>query len=139
MDRFLIEEKLEALRHCVQRLRNKCPEQAERLIQDEDLQDIIAINLARAVQLCVDIAVHIIAETDEHAPNTMAEAFEALHRLGVLSPTTAGKMKQAVGFRNIAVHSYEKIDWEIVQSICTHRLEDFREFSHSIVQAMERG
>ena len=136
MDR-VVGEKLEALRHCVQRLSNKCPEQAAQLAQDEDLQDIVAMNLARAVQLCVDIAVHIIAETDNPVPNSMADAFVILQTMGVLDSETMGKMRMAVGFRNIAVHSYEKIDWEIVHSVCVHRLHDFKGFAQAIMSSMK--
>lgn len=134
MDRVIIEEKIEALRHCVQRLKDKCPEDSARLERDLDLQDIVAMNLARAVQLCVDIAAHIISESDVPAPGTMAAAFESLHEMGVLDAETTQLMKKAVGFRNIAVHSYDKIDWAIVQSVCRHRLVDFERFFRAIIQ-----
>ena len=42
-------------------------------------------------------------------------------------------MKKAVGFRNIAVHNYQEIDWEIVFNICHHKLDDFRTFAQVIV------
>lgn len=55
MDQQLVEEKLEALRHCVQRVQDKCPASVDGLMNDNDLQDIVSVNLTRAVQLCVDI------------------------------------------------------------------------------------
>lgn len=136
MDRAVIDEKLEALRRCVQRVKSKCPESADQLMQDVDLQDIIAINLARAVQISVDIATRILAETQESAPNTMAGAFESLKNAGILDADVTVRMKKAVGFRNIAVHAYEKIDWAIVYSICRQRLEDFEHFARSVLKAV---
>lgn len=41
----------------------------------------------------------------------------------------ATRLKKAVGFRNIAVHSYEAINWHIVHSIATSHLADFSEFA----------
>jgi len=41
-------------------------------------------------------------------------------------------MKNAVGFRNIAVHNYQSIDWAIVYAICKQRLRDFQAFARSI-------
>lgn len=41
-------------------------------------------------------------------------------------------MRKAVGFRNIAVHAYDSIDWEIVYSIATERLQDFKEFARTV-------
>lgn len=138
MDRELIEEKLESLRRCVQRVHEKTPATAERLMQDPDLQDIISINLARAVQLSVDIAMHILADAREAAPHTMAGAFDGLNAAGLLDEETAIRMKKAVGFRNIAVHAYEKIDWAIVHSICSERLGDFEHFVAAVVQVINR-
>lgn len=132
MDRDVIENKLESLRYCVQRLRAKCPDDGAQLEQDPDLQDIIALNLARAVQLSVDIAAHILASGGGRIPNTMAEVFEALEQEGFINADLAGRMKRAVGFRNIAVHAYERIDWGIVQEICQTRLADFDEFAGAI-------
>jgi uncharacterized protein YutE (UPF0331/DUF86 family) len=62
----------------------------------------------------------------------MAAAFEALHTLHILSPDLANSMKKAVGFRNIAVHNYQEIDWGIVFNICHHKLDDFRTFAQAI-------
>jgi hypothetical protein len=56
MGRDLIEAKLESLRRCVERIAAKTPSSADQLTRDPDLQDIIALNLQRCVQLCVDLA-----------------------------------------------------------------------------------
>lgn len=135
MDKEIISAKLETLRRCVQRLKDKTPESIAPLLDDWDLQDIICINLERAVQVSVDLASHIIANSDLAAPSTMAEAFEQLERLGVISVDLATRMKRAVGFRNIAVHAYQKINWSMVFSILTTRLEDFRSFAAAIARA----
>lgn len=103
MDQQVIEEKLEALRRAVKRIEDKCPNTPEGLKSSLDLQDIIAANLIRAVQLCVDIAAHIIAGTSVPAPGTMGESFERLVDLSVIERPLADRLRKAVGFRNIAV------------------------------------
>jgi len=70
MDQRLIAEKLESLRFCVRRIEAKCPESSQVLQTDQDPQDIIALNITRAVQLCVDIASHIVAESERRVPDT---------------------------------------------------------------------
>ena len=62
MDRAVVEQKLESLRRCVLRIESKAPPTAEVLASDFDLQDIISLNLSRAVQLAVDIGAHLISE-----------------------------------------------------------------------------
>ena len=110
MDQLIIAEKIESLRRCIKRIEDKKPANAELLIQDLDLQDILVLNLTRAVQLSVDIGSHIISDTDEAASQTMGEIFTTLSKLGVITPHTSQQLKKAVGFRNVAVHNYEAIN-----------------------------
>ena len=137
MDRELIEAKLEALRQFVERIRSKTPATVDGLAGDADLQDIISVNLERAVQVCVDIAAHIIAESDEPPPTTMGASFDALHRLGVVPAEMALQMKRAVGFRNISVHAYQSVDWALVYEIITTRLDDFRRFAAAVAEELD--
>ncbi|MBT9612758.1 MAG: DUF86 domain-containing protein [Burkholderiales bacterium] len=39
------------------------------------------------------------------------------------------RLKKFVGFRNIAVHNYQAIDWAIVHAICKNNIEDFKLFT----------
>lgn len=138
MDRDIVQAKLESLRRCVERIADKTPSSTDRLAHDPDLQDIIALNLQRAVQLCVDLAAHVIADTDTKAPATMADTFTSLKEVNVIPPALADRMMKAVGFRNIAVHSYQTIDWNIVYQICTRHLDDFRQFAKAIAQQLAK-
>lgn len=132
MDREVIERKLESLRHCLQRIEMKCPADAQTLAADPDLQDIVALNLSRAVQTCVDIGAHIVSGLQVPPPDTMGQTFDLLAQAGVLTAALANRMKKAVGFRNIAVHSYEAINWHIVHSIASKHLVDFSEFAKTV-------
>lgn len=137
MDRTLIEQKLESLRRCLDRLRERCPNDARMLASNVDAQDIVALNLTRAVQLSVDIGAHWIADHPEiPAPSSMGQTFDALEQAGLLDANLAARLKKAVGFRNLAVHNYESINWEIVFVICTTRLVDFDEYARAVLQAL---
>lgn len=137
MDRALIEQKLESLRRCLQRVEEKCPETVEALQSNPDAQDIITLNLSRAVQLCVDIGMHIIADMDTTPPETMGETFTLLAQSEILDEQTAGQMRKAVGFRNIAIHNYQVIDWAIVHSIASQRVTDFKNFAKAVTQKLD--
>lgn len=134
MDKLIINQKLESLRRCLLRIEDKCPATAYTLSTDPDLQDIIVLNLTRSVQLCVDIASHLISEANENAPTTMGNTFQILEKLGILDRETTSNLRKAVGFRNVAVHNYEEINWQIVHSICQKQLRDFQEFAKLIVK-----
>jgi uncharacterized protein YutE (UPF0331/DUF86 family) len=64
MDNDVIANKIERIRRCITRVELKCPGSANQLAEDYDLQDIISVNLERAIQSCVDIATHIIASLE---------------------------------------------------------------------------
>ncbi len=136
MDREVIEQKLESLRRCLQRVADKCPSDPETLGRDPDLQDIISLNLTRAVQLCVDIGAHLIAGMEIPPPDTMGQTFDALVETGVIHEKLAMQLKKAVGFRNIAVHNYKEIDWTITHAIARHHLGDFTEFAKAIASRL---
>jgi len=129
MDQLILAEKLESLRRCISRIDEKRPSRIELLIDNQDIQDILVLNLTRAVQLCVDIGSHIISESDETTPKTMGDVFETLQNLNIISEKTCGQMKKAVGFRNVAIHNYATINWEIVYTIAEKSLDDFRAFA----------
>jgi len=136
VDRGVIESKLESLRRCVRRIEQRVPDNAAALASDLDAQDIISLNLTRAVQLCVDIAAHIIAAQEQVPPTTMGESFDRLAEMGVLDETLARRLKKAVGFRNLAIHNYGEIDWNIVYAIVTRRLDDFRDFARAVARLL---
>lgn len=131
MDRDILTEKLESLRRCVVRIESKrgCLAVLE---EDFDAQDVIALNLERAVQTAVDISAHLVSELEVSPPETMAGVFTVLEEAGILSSAVAERMRKAVGFRNICVHQYQDIDWAIVKSIATDDLEDFTNFAREI-------
>jgi uncharacterized protein YutE (UPF0331/DUF86 family) len=129
MDREVVEQKLESLRRCLQRVETKCPKDAETLAADFDLQDILSLNLSRAVQLCVDIGAHLISGLDVSPPDTMGQTFDILAQAGMLDAQLALSLKKAVGFRNIAMHNYDAINWLIVHNIVDKHLVDFLAFA----------
>lgn len=129
VDKDVVLNKLETLRRCLRRVQDKTPASVSLLVENYDLQDIIVLNLERAIQTCVDIGLHIISDLEVPVPETMAQTFETLKKAGCLDAATAERMVKAVGFRNTAVHAYQEIDWNIVYRIITEHLEDFRDFA----------
>ncbi len=130
--------KLDSLHRCLDRVRSHCGASAEALIGDPDAQDIVSLNLTRAIQICVDIALHWLSEKSSVAvPVTMSGAFDALEMHGWLSAEVVQSMKKAVGFRNVAVHAYENVNWRIVHDVCSRRLVDFEIFAQQVIAALD--
>ena len=124
MNSMVIKTKLESLRKCLDRIESKKPETLENLLQDIDTQDILALNLERSVQLCVDIANHILSSLDDTPAMSMAESFERLSEKKIIPDELDQNLRRAVGFRNLSVHAYDKIDWQLGWNILESDLHD---------------
>lgn len=133
IDKKVIEEKLISLNRCLDRIKLHTPATVEALQTDFDAQDIISLNLQRAVQISVDIAAHILTEQLHEQTSTMAETFLALSKHGLLDSHLASRLAKAVGFRNIAVHEYDTLDMNILYSIITNEISCFYEYADTVL------
>ena len=138
MDWEVIAQKLESLRRALHRVETRCPDSVDALLEDYDAQDILALNLTRAVQVCVDIGASMASTLEFSPPDTMGELFDRLSEVGVIAPDLALRMKKAVGFRNFAVHNYEAINWAIVYAIARNHTTDFQEFARAVIAFRDR-
>lgn len=132
MDKEVLQMKLEALIHCVQRIKSQEITSVDELESNIDKQEIIILNLQRAVQICVDIGNHILLDYETPTPSTMSETFKYLADNKLISSKNAEELSHAVGFRNIAVHQYENLDCKIIYAIITSHLDDFKNFAGAI-------
>ena len=114
MNSLVIKTKIESLRRCLVRIESKKPITLEDLLQDIDTQDILALNLERSVQLCVDIANHVLSSLDDTPAMSMTESFERLSEKKIIPDELDQNLRRAVGFRNLSVHAFDKIDWQLV-------------------------
>lgn len=133
MDHELVLLKISSLQRCISRIEEKRPNSAQVLMENYDLQDIISINLERAIQICVDISSHILSDFPDRPPETMGESFSALSQKHIIPEELSQNLRRAVGFRNISVHQYHKLDWEIIYKLAADHLENFKEFAKCAV------
>ena len=63
--------------------------------------------------------------------------FRSASTEGLIPHNLAARLSRSVGFRNIAVHAYEKINWSIVFAIATDHMNDFREFTGLLGSALD--
>jgi uncharacterized protein YutE (UPF0331/DUF86 family) len=59
---------------------------------------------------------------------SMAESFERLAEKKIIPLELSQNLKKAVGFRNLSVHAYDKIDWQLVWNILEGNLRDLVSF-----------
>ena len=132
MDSRVLNQKLDNLRNCLSRIEGKLPTTVEALTTDFDIQDIISLNIERAVQVSLDIAAHIGSDFDDIREFSAAGTFLDLAKHGVIAPDLAQKLARAAGFRNLLVHRYASIDWSRVLTFLTSDISVFRDFASQV-------
>jgi uncharacterized protein YutE (UPF0331/DUF86 family) len=98
-------------------------------------QDSIVLNLTRACETSIDLANHLVKTHKLGIPQTARESFELLEVAGIITVELCSKMKDMVGFRNIAIHSYTRLDFQVVRGIVENDLHDFENYLALILRA----
>ena len=102
---------------------------------DIDLQDIVVLNLQRACQIAMDMALRIGRVRRLGFPSDTAEMFRILVQAGLIDKPLGKSLRRMVGFRNVAVHEYQELDLARVRAIVEHRLDDLLAFSRAMLAA----
>jgi uncharacterized protein YutE (UPF0331/DUF86 family) len=102
-------------------------------------QDAVALNLQRACELCIDLANYVIKVRKFGLPKDSKESFRLLATNRIISVDLAKKLEGMVGFRNVLVHEYQRMDIDLMIDVIENRLDDLLLFSDSIVQEFLKG
>lgn len=121
--------KAATIERCLKRISEEYVGREDTLEQDITRQDSIILNLQRACEASIDLAMHLVRRFALGLPQESRHAFELLVAGGKLDAGLADALKRMVGFRNIAVHDYQRMNLAIVRSIIEHNLDDLRAFA----------
>ena len=116
--------KAAVIRRCIQLIAEEYRDDPARL-DDFTIQYSIVLNILRACEAAIDLAMHRVALGKLGIPQASRDAFDLLAQNSVISEPCATAMKHMVGFRNIAVHNYQELQQPILLSILKQNLTDF--------------
>lgn len=91
------------IERCVRRAREVYGGLDANLTDDLTRQDSIVLNIQRACEAAVDLAMHLVRVQRLGIPQESRDAFELLVGSGTLERQLADGLKRMVGFRNVAV------------------------------------
>jgi len=114
------------IERCIRRIREEyaaCP-----ALDDYTRVDALTLNVERACQAAIDLAMHTVASAHLGIPQSSAEAFSLLEKAGILSQPLAKTMRAMCGFRNVAIHQYEDLDLDILRWVAERGCEDWSQF-----------
>ena len=131
----VILNKATSIERCLRRILEEYAGDDKNLFTNQTKQDAIVLNLQRACETAIDLAMYVVNQRHLGIPQESRDAFTLLQTAGILLPDLATRMQKMVGFRNVAVHEYTRLNLDVVRAIITKQLDDFRTFSSTIVKA----
>lgn len=101
------------------------------------MQRIVERTLQMMIEICVDIASHIVSDAGFRVPKSYADSFKVLYENKIIKKDLFAKMERMAKFRNIPVHQYGRIDAGIVVKILNTHLEDFLYYKDAIIKLLK--
>jgi uncharacterized protein YutE (UPF0331/DUF86 family) len=132
VDAEVVSAKLRELGDRIARIEAHRPADASSLAGNRDALDLISFNLLLAVQACLDIASHLIADESWPPAASVGEAFQRLAEKDVLTRETADALRRAAALRNIVAHGYAEANPDLLYSAAAGGLADLQRFAAEV-------
>lgn len=129
----VILNKTATIERCLRRIHEVYDQDPENL-KDFTKQDSIVLNIQRACEASIDLAMHLISDKSLGVPKSSRDGFKLLEDAGIIENDLAKTLMNMVGFRNIAVHDYQALEIEILESILNKHLGDFKKFTQIVIK-----
>ena len=134
----VIVNKVATIERCLARVSEEYGGDERNLRDNLTRQDSIILNLQRACEASIDLAMALIKVYRLGPPQESRHAFELLEDAGLLDAELTARMARMVGFRTVTVHDYQSLNLDIVKAIILERLDDFRTFGRVALELARR-
>jgi uncharacterized protein YutE (UPF0331/DUF86 family) len=128
VDSALLAAKIAAARDATARVRLILPPAVEAFVADRTAREVVVLNLFVAIQSCLDLASHWLADAGWDVPGSYADVFARLAERGIISGDLAERLAPAAAFRNLVAHQYGALDWRRVYGLAATELGDIDTF-----------
>lgn len=134
VDKLLLGRKLTQMETYLSQIREYFKISVTAYKNDWKIQRIVERTLQILIELCIDIANHLISDKGMRLPTGYADTVKVLAENRIISKNLFKTMEKMAKFRNVVVHQYEKIEPSIVVSILHKNLDDFEKYKKAIVK-----
>lgn len=131
----VILNKVAAIERCLSRIREEYVGKKDIFKKNFTVQDSIVLNLQRACESAIDLANYEVKKRKLGIPQNSRDGFDLLCEAGIINSDLSERLKRMIGFRNMAVHDYSALNLDIVESIVREHLNDFSDFTSSIIKS----
>ncbi len=139
IDKHLIEKKLRGIEGFLREIEvAEAPVDFDSFSKNIIFKRFVERNIELAIEQMTDICKHFISGLDLQEPETYAECFEIIGRSGILEAESVDTFQSMARYRNLLIHAYDGVDDTITYGIYSKRLNDFRLFTSSIRNYLEK-
>lgn len=126
--------KAATIERCVARAREEFDHDPTTFESNFSRQDAAVMNIQRACEAALDMGNHIIRRERLGLPQSARDVFEILAQAKWIDQALADSLKRMVGFRNIAIHDYQKLLMPITVKVITEHLVEFLQYSEQMLK-----
>jgi uncharacterized protein YutE (UPF0331/DUF86 family) len=135
----VIETRLAMLSGHVNDLRALKSTTYEQYADNRILRGYVERTLQVCAQICLDVGGHLIAELEFRPPADNRDVFLILNEEGIIPDDLLPDLANMVGFRNLIVHDYARIDDRLVYAVLQDHVVEFGRFATSVVAFLEKA
>lgn len=100
-------------------------------------QDALVLNLLRACETAIDLAMHVVRKASLGVPQSSRVAFASLAQDGRIAPDLAEELQRTAGCRTIAVQRYQELDLDVMDATVRQELDVFERLVRTVLQRPE--
>jgi len=126
----IVWNKAAIIERCIQRMHEEY--RADPDLEDYTHLDALTLNIERACQAAIDLAMHVVAKHRLGVPQSSGDTFYLLEREGYISSKLRQSLVAMTGFRNIAIHQYQVLDSSVLQYIVDKGYQDLIAFGSAL-------
>jgi uncharacterized protein YutE (UPF0331/DUF86 family) len=107
----------------------------QEFVADRRGRDLALFYLFLAIQECIDLAAHWVADEGWAPPDDAGSTFDVLADHGVITRPIADGLRGAAGLRNRIAHGYAMLDYDRVQRESREGIPPLRVFLEAVASA----
>ncbi|OGG02138.1 hypothetical protein A2W14_02755 [Candidatus Gottesmanbacteria bacterium RBG_16_37_8] len=109
----------------------------DELEENRDIQHLINHRLHTAVEICIDIAMHIASALELPGRDSAIDVILLLGKKGIINKKLAEEFQKAPKLRNLLIHGYARVDYRLLFKDYHQDISQMKEFALQIKKYIE--
>lgn len=109
------------------------------LEENRDIQHLFNHRLHTAIEICIDMAMHIASALELPGRESAIDVIELLGKEGVIPKKLAENFQKAPKLRNLLIHGYAKVDYRLLFKDLKKDINEIKEFAAEIKEYLKKA